>query len=191
MNLGGDEFTRVVLIGDSGVGKTSLITRLVSNKFASDEPSTVGAMFVIHEVNVDGFPIKLQIWDTAGQEKFRSLGPIYYRNSKAGIVVFDLTSPKSFSNVDGWINDFCNTAGADAVIFIVGNKIDLEPVVSLDEAHNWASKKGYRFYTTSSLSGTGINELFNAVGKVLVETKCIKIVPTEIDINKAKSNSCC
>ena len=195
MNLSTTEdYVRIVLVGDSSVGKTSLISRLVSGEFIPDEQSTVGAMFVLYKIACNDQSIDLQIWDTAGQEKFRSLGPIYYRNSRAGIVVFDISNAESFEHLNSWIDDFCNTTGADVLIYVVANKTDLEEKVPIKEAEIWARKRGYFFFATSALDGTGVKELFQSIGEKLIQTRTPKkvepITLSEYEGEK-DGNSCC
>lgn len=158
---------RTVMIGDTSVGKTSIITQLTQHRFHENEKSTVGAMFVLHQERVDGVAIDMQIWDTAGQEKFKSLGPIYYRGAVAGIVVFDWTSESSFTNVSEWIRAFSESAENDASIILVGNKSDLTEEFCVDsgEVERFAEEHGYRLYRTSAYSGQGIKELFNGVAE--------------------------
>ncbi|KAH3762476.1 RAB GTPase protein A3 [Pelomyxa schiedti] len=96
---------KVVLLGDPSAGKTSIVTRLTSNAFIPEIPSTIGATYQVHNVAVDGCIVKLEIWDTAGQERYRSLTPMYMRGAHAGVIVYDITSPPSFDSVSRWIED--------------------------------------------------------------------------------------
>ena len=173
-----DDFVRVVLVGDSSVGKTSIISRLISGEFIPDEQSTVGAMFVLYKVQSNDQSIDLQIWDTGGQERFRSLGPIYYRNSRAGIVVFDISKLETYENLNSWIEDFTNTAGSDVLIYVVANKTDLEPQIPIEDVENWATQRGYYFFATSAYNGDGINELFQSIGENLLKSPYRKKVET-------------
>lgn len=158
---------RVVTIGDTSVGKTSIITRLTQGRFNENEKTTIGAMFLLHQEKVDGMTLDMQIWDTAGQEKFKSLGPIYYRGAVAAIVVFDWTSEASFTNVGAWIKEFTESSGTDPSIILIGNKIDLESEcqVDPDEAQRYATENGYLLFKTSAATGSGIQEAFTGVAK--------------------------
>ncbi|OHT08441.1 small GTP-binding protein [Tritrichomonas foetus] len=164
---------RVVMIGDSSVGKTSLINKLVYDKFNQQEPSTVGAMFVLHTEALEKERVEMQIWDTAGQEKFRSLGPIYYRNADAAVVVFDFTQKSSFHNLDSWIDSFTDVVGTEAIIIVAGNKSDLppDPEVSEESAKAWAEQNNFHFFSTSAMTGKGIHEVFHVIGEELLKRK--------------------
>lgn len=160
---------RIVTIGDTCVGKTSIITRLVHSRFNENEKSTVGAMFVLHQEKVDEETVEMQIWDTAGQERFKSLGPIYYRGAAAAVIVFDLTAQQSFNKVTEWLSDFSDVAGRDCAVLVLGNKSDLadERQVSRDDAEQLARKIDALYYETSALTGSGIREAFAALAAEL------------------------
>jgi small GTP-binding protein len=155
---------RVVVIGDSTVGKTSILSYLISRTFSRHQAPTVVSNFHYFTDDVKGIGVELQIWDTAGQEKFRSLGPIYFRNAGAAIAVYDRTSRESFNHLTEWIDAFTETAGYQAVIAIAGNKLDLpDPQVDLTEAQEWAQMHNYILFETSALTGAGIHDLFRAL----------------------------
>ena len=164
---------RVVTIGDSSVGKTSIINNLTHSGFDINEPSTIGANFVLYVQEVDGQRTELQIWDTAGQERFRSLGPIYYRNSAAALVVFDLTHNESFENLTTWIDAFTEIAGAKALIAIIGNKSDLKNDIKVDpeRARTWSQDRGYLYFSTSARTGDGIDEALLEVAARLCDRR--------------------
>jgi small GTP-binding protein len=155
---------RVVLIGNSQVGKTSLIHRFVRSSFERQQKSTIGAVFHTYEQTWEGRQVIMQIWDTAGQEKYRSLGPIYYRNSAAGIAVFDLTAKETLPGLATWIAEFKKYT-EDPLLFIVGNKLDLadERAVPEDEAQEFARAQGGTCFFTSAKTGDGVKELFERV----------------------------
>ena len=190
--------SRIITIGESCVGKTSILERLSKGSFNINEKSTVGAMFIQHIENIEGVSIELQVWDTAGQERFRSLGPIYYRNSSAGIFVFDMTQQYTFTKLNLWLKSFIDTAGTDALIFIVGNKIDLSGhEVEVPYVQQWCKEQGYFFYTTSAKTGEGIKELFHQISIELIkkknknfETKIINNL-NKIEKNENKKKNCC
>lgn len=167
---------RVVLVGDSSVGKTSILNRLILDKFNNSEQSTVGANYHIYSQEVDGKTIEIQLWDTAGQEKYRSLGPIYFRNSAGALVVFDLTAKETFDNLNSWIDSFTDVAGSDTVICIAANKCDLTEncEVPLTVVGQWCKTKGYHFQPTSALTGEGIPELFHELAVLIAKSKWMK-----------------
>ena len=154
---------RVVMIGDSGVGKTSILSRLVDHRFNKHEQSTVGVNFQLYVREMADVRLEMQIWDTAGQEKFRALGPIYYRNSVAAVAVFSLDNTESLDRIGWWLEQFTNAAGTNVVIAIAANKADIEdpPDGMLEKAEKYANEKGYLFMKTSAKTGQGVNKLFS------------------------------
>ena len=186
---------RVVMVGETSVGKTSIITRLVHDKYNANEASTVGAMFVSHLEIVDGQKVEMQVWDTAGQERFRSLGPIYYRNAAAAVVVFDVTNQASFDRIGSWISSFIDVAGESAFVYIVGNKIDIEDeiVVTPERGQEFGQDRGFHYASTSAKSGFGIKELFQFIARDLVR-RDIKKKPSEMAVvprRQPPANKCC
>ena len=140
---------RVVMIGDSSVGKTCIVERFIHSTFTPEPHNTIGTMYETYSEIRNGREVQLQIWDTAGEEKFKSLGHIYYRDAS--------------NNVSEWIELFRLTAGDGPGICLVGNKTDLadEVVVSEKEASEWAKSKGLAFFPTSAENGSGIKEVFS------------------------------
>jgi small GTP-binding protein len=160
----GSDSLRVVLIGDASVGKTSLFNRLIEHRFHEGGAATVGASWHGYTTTVNGRETSFQIWDTAGQEKFRSLAPIYFRASKGAIVVFDVTNRKSFEAVGGWVATFKETAGPDAAVVIVGNKCDTDHrCVTVAEAQRWATDHRVPLFHASAKTGDGVEEPFRHI----------------------------
>ena len=156
---------RAVTIGESSVGKTCLVNRFIRDKFNNAQPNTVGAIYDTYIENRDDLSVEVQIWDTAGQEKFRSLAPAYYRAAKAAIVVFDITKRSTFQNLQQWIEDFKAHAGDESIIIVVGNKVDLadQIQVSDSEAIEWANARNAKFFKTSAKTGEGVKEVFTSL----------------------------
>ena len=186
---------RVVVIGDASVGKTSILNQLVEHKFNQYEPSTVGANYQLFVKEADGIKIEVQIWDTAGQEKFRSLGPIYFRNAVGALAVFSLNNRNSFHNLDDWINTFTEVAGTEATIAIAANKSDLinEYEISIKEAQDWANERGYIFEATSAKTSDGVEALFDKLALQLIQntTSNIKQNSKNLSESSSKQSSCC
>ena len=161
---------KVVLLGESGVGKTSIISQFTKNQFNSRVETSVSANFISKVVD---FPeinksIKFDIWDTVGQEKYRSLAKIFYKDAKIIVFVFDITKRKSFEAIkDFWYNETQNNADNNPILAIVGNKIDLynNRDIDIDEGQVYADEIRAIFQTTSALSNSGISNLFNHLGK--------------------------
>ena len=185
---------RVVLIGDAFVGKTALIQRFISKEIQQNYDETVGAAFHSFSTTVNGNQENIQVWDTAGQEKYRSLGPVYYRNASCAILVYDVTERSSFKDLDEWINTFRSAAGDGPPIVIVGNKVDLEEnkVVEEQEGMAFAEKHNLSFFATSAKSGYNVEFLFQKIASLAVEyaRKPSEESTARITENKTKS-SCC
>ncbi|CCM04800.1 uncharacterized protein FIBRA_06993 [Fibroporia radiculosa] len=117
---------KIVIMGNTGVGKTSLLHRYTQNKFdPKNTTSTTGALFVTKKIYVDGIKVRLQLWDTAGQERFRSMAPMYYRGANAALLLYDITNAASFDDVRGWLEELKKNCSPDLIIYIVGSKADL------------------------------------------------------------------
>jgi small GTP-binding protein len=160
---------RIVVIGDASVGKTSILNRLVDQRFEDRERPTIGANYQLWIDQIDDLKVELQIWDTAGQEKFRSLGPIYFRNAIGALVVYDVTNRQSFEDIEEWISAFSEVAEPGALIVLIGNKSDILPhAVLADEAKQWASAQGMEWFQTSAKTGEGIREMFAAYARALI-----------------------
>jgi small GTP-binding protein len=162
---------RVVTVGDASVGKTSMVSQLIEHTFRLDESATIGANFREFSRRVQGTRIELQIWDTAGQEKFRSLTPIYFRNAQAAVAVFAMDNEQSFDSLKAQISNFLAIA-PDAIVYIAGNKTDIRrEAVKRDEAVAFAQAQGYRIYFTSAKTGDAIERMFTDLCGELFEKK--------------------
>jgi len=161
---------KVVLLGEGCVGKTSLMLRYVQNQFNDKHLTTIQASFLSKKLTVDGVRVNLAIWDTAGQEKFHALGPIYYRDSNGAILVYDITDRDSFDRVQNWVKELRKMLGEGIVLVIAGNKCDLERqrVVSLEEAEAYAKTVGAEHFSTSAKMSKGVSELFLQLTKLLL-----------------------
>ncbi|KAK0046419.1 Ras- protein Rab-22A [Biomphalaria glabrata] len=160
---------KVCLLGESGVGKSSIVMRFVADKFKNALESTIGASFMTKTIFVEGNTYKFQIWDTAGQEKYRALAPMYYRGSAAAIIVYDVTRETSFHAVKGWVHELQRHGPSKIVIAIAGNKCDLEDLREVREkdAQEYAHEIGAIFCETSAMTAVNIAELFDAIAKLL------------------------
>lgn len=183
---------RVVLIGDASVGKTSILNRLIEDRYDELEAQTIGANYQLFTQEIDSSRVEMQLWDTAGQEKFRSLIPVYYRNAIAAVAVYDVSNMDSFSHLSDWIEQFQNEAGVAAVVFVVGNKTDLvdDRQVKAEDAESWAHARNYSFFECSAKSGDGVKHLFEEMAKAIVVTKEIKFENPKPNPKQGQS-SCC
>lgn len=159
---------KLVLLGDSGVGKSCLVQRYVRGAFDPSSKVTVGAAFMSHSLTLpDGKNVKFEIWDTAGQERYASLAPLYYRGASAAIVVYDLTSTDTFAKAKHWITELRKNASGSIVIILVGNKSDLLEyrAVSEEEGRELADRNGMLFVETSAKTAANCALVFESVAK--------------------------
>ena len=154
---------KFIIVGNSAVGKSCLLLRFDEDRFQPIHDVTVGVTFSIKTLQIDGQDIKVQIWDTAGQEIFRSITRSYYRDSNCAIIVYDITDRTSFEKIGDWVRDVRNLAPPECTIALVGNKLDLaaQRVVETSEGEELADRENMIFYETSAASGENVKELFN------------------------------
>jgi Ras-related protein Rab-11A len=153
---------KVVIIGDSGVGKSNLMTRYTTNEFSQDTPATIGVEFMTKSVKTEGRDVKVQIWDTAGQERFRAISRSIYHGAKGAMLVYDITNQQSFDNIPNWLAELRVHVSATCSIFLIGNKCDLEHLraVKKDVADRFARDNGLSFLETSALEKTNVDKAF-------------------------------
>ncbi|XP_039705679.1 ras-related protein Rab-25 isoform X1 [Pteropus medius] len=157
----------VVLIGESGVGKTNLLSRFTRNEFSHDSRTTIGVEFSTRTVMLGTAAVKAQIWDTAGLERYRAITSAYYRGAVGALLVFDLTKHQTYSVVERWLKELYDHAEATIVVMLVGNKSDLSQAreVPTDEARMFAENNGLLFLETSALDSTNVELAFETVLK--------------------------
>uniref|UniRef100_A0A0R3W2B0 Ras-related protein Rab-1 n=1 Tax=Taenia asiatica TaxID=60517 RepID=A0A0R3W2B0_TAEAS len=172
----------LLLVGDSGVGKSCLLLRFADDTFYDNFSSTIGVDFVslqcfcrankIRSVDLDGHHIKLQIWDTAGQERFRTMTVAYYRGAHGIIVVYDVTSEESFRNLELWMEEIKRHARSDVIKILVGNKSDLEDrrKVTYEQGAEFANLHGLHFFETSAKSASRVEEAFFSMAEQLLKS---------------------
>ena len=153
---------KYIIIGDPSVGKSNLLMKFAHNKFTEEYQATIGVEFGAKNIEINNKIYRIQIWDTAGQENFRSITRAYYKNSVCAMVVYDITRKESFDHIVNWIEDVHNQSPKTITIVLIGNKIDLEDkrAVSYDEGNDFAIKNGIIFTETSAKSGEGVEEIF-------------------------------
>ncbi|KAH6580624.1 hypothetical protein BASA50_010551 [Batrachochytrium salamandrivorans] len=156
---------KVVLIGDSGVGKSNLLSRFARNEFNMDSKSTIGVEFATRSIEFDGKTIKSQIWDTAGQERYRAITSAYYRGAVGALLVYDISQQKTFESVERWLKELRDHADASIVMMLVGNKSDLKSLraVPTEEAKEFATRNQLLFMETSALDGGNVETAFQDI----------------------------
>jgi len=166
----------VVVIGDSGVGKSNLLSRFTRNEFNLESKSTIGVEFATRSVSIEGKTIKAQIWDTAGQERYRAITSAYYRGAVGALVVYDITKDTSFENVEKWLLELRENATADITMMLVGNKIDLTQgrVISTEEGKSYAEKNGISFMEASAMTASNVEASFHQILSEIYHKKAHK-----------------
>lgn len=169
---------KVVLLGDQGVGKTSILIRYMSKKFPDKITSTIGASFFNSKIIIEDYKVKLQVWDTAGHERFKAMAPMFYRNSNAAIVVFDITQKQTFEEVRQWVSELTQKIEDTIVISVVGNKVDLASTreVPFEEAERFARSVGAKYTETSAYTNEGIDDVFFNLGLDLIKVSQAKAI---------------
>lgn len=160
-----DYLFKVVLIGDSGVGKSNLLSRFTRNEFNLESKSTIGVEFATRSIQVEGKTVKAQIWDTAGQERYRAITSAYYRGAVGALLVYDIAKHITYENVERWLKELRDHADHHIVIMLVGNKNDLRHLraVPTDEAKAFAEKNSLSFIETSALDSTNVETAFQQI----------------------------
>lgn len=161
-----DFLFKIVLVGDSGVGKSSLISRFTTNEFSLESKPTIGVEFASRNiVTADGKVVKAQIWDTMGQDVYFSIATVYYRAALGGIIAYDVTNRASFDNIKRWLKQLRDHADPNIVIMLVGNKKDLrqQRQVSTDEAKEFCKQHRLFFIETSALADTNVKTAFETI----------------------------
>ncbi|CDK26068.1 unnamed protein product [Kuraishia capsulata CBS 1993] len=167
MNNEYDYLFKLLLIGDSGVGKSCLLLRFAEDTYTPDYISTIGVDFKIKTIELDGKVIKLQIWDTAGQERFRTITSSYYRGAHGIIIVYDVTDQESYNNVNQWLQEIDRYATSSVMKLLVGNKSDLvdKKVVEYSTAKEFADSRDLKFLETSALDSTNVEKAFSTMAQ--------------------------
>ncbi|XP_051125982.1 ras-related protein RABA1c [Andrographis paniculata] len=160
-----DYLFKVVLIGDSGVGKSNLLSRFTRNEFSLESKSTIGVEFATRSLTVDGKVIKAQIWDTAGQERYRAITSAYYRGAVGALLVYDVTRHSTFENVERWLKELRDHTDPNIVVMLIGNKSDLRHLVavSTEDGTSFAERESLCFMETSALDATNVDNAFTEV----------------------------
>lgn len=190
---------KIIVLGESGVGKTSLLLRYVERKFTMNTKSTIGANFLTKEVEVDDKVATCQIWDTAGQERFQGLGTAFYRGSDGVIFVFDVTQRRTFEELEHWKEAFLIQVGQegnkDFPMIIIANKIDLkeERVVSRKELQEWCAQYGLKFFEASAKEDENVEKAFEEITRLVIskmKPEDIMYDTVDLSVGEKKDGKC-
>ena len=176
-----DYKVKLIIVGDSGVGKTNLITRFASDKFEKNSKATIGVEFIYKTLKINKDIFKIEMWDTAGEERYKSITTAYYKGAKGAIIVYDITSEQSFNNIETWIHEVKGKSSNNLQILIIGNKSDLykDRKISLEKGIEKAKSLNLHLFEASALDKTNVKEAFYCLFKEIY-----------LDIkNKSRSNA--
>ncbi|CAD8075608.1 unnamed protein product [Paramecium sonneborni] len=201
-----DWLIKILMIGDSGVGKTNVLLRFCENNFQQTYLSTIGIDFKIKSIDVDGKKIKMQIWDTAGQERFKTITQTYYKGAMGIILVYAVDDKETFNNITNWMNQIKQHASENVCKLLIGNKVDvLNRQVSKDEGEALARQFGVPFFETSAKEGINVADAFFAMAKAvkanlqnektpnpsIPQNGTSKLTQNNPDLDEKKKNGCC
>lgn len=183
---------KVVLLGDSKVGKTSILCQQLNGYHMANQNPTIGCHCNDLTIFVEDKPVTMQLWDTAGQEMYRALVPVYVRGASAAIIVYDVTERNSFTGLKTWVDLIHDKVPGSVPIYIVGNKTDLTnaTVVSDQEARAFAESIEASLYKTSALMGLGISELFHDIALALSKSKTVDALAIDPESNESRKGCC-
>jgi small GTP-binding protein len=161
---------KICLLGDGGVGKTSLVYRFIQNRFSTDFKSTLGVNLLKHEVEIDKFNVTAQIWDLGGQDKYEGLRKLYLDGSQGALCVFDKTNKTSYDNLEKWVSSFKDLRG-DKPMLLIGNKLDLKEFIIIDDntAKAYADSHGLEYLSTSAKTGEQVQTAFKKLIQTIIE----------------------
>ena len=175
-----DYIFKIVLIGDTSVGKSCLLTRFADDQFTENYVTTIGVDFRFKTMIVMDKIVKVQVWDTAGQERYRSITNAYYRGAEGILIVFDVTKKESFENIQNWINEVTVYTGKDVIMICLGNKNDLKKYIDNKEINEFKKKTGLEIINVSAKTGDGVEDAF----KHIIESLIKKSMNKEEEKNK-------
>ncbi|XP_065051519.1 ras-related protein Rab-11A-like [Rhopilema esculentum] len=172
-----DYLYKIVLTGDSGVGKSCLLSRFTRNEFDSESKSTIGVEFATRSIQLDNKIVKAQVWDTAGQERYRAITSAYYRGAVGAMVTYDIAKLRSFTNIQRWLTELREHADPNIVVMLVGNKSDLKHLraVNIEDAQEFATQNDMLFTETSALEATNVEAAFTETIKKVHKIQLEKI----------------
>lgn len=188
---------KIVFLGDTSVGKTCIVNRYINKSFSEYQESTIGAAFTSTNVYLEDRTVKLDIWDTAGQERYKSLAPMYYRNASAAFIIFDITNYETFNSAKKWIKELNNISNNATLIYLIGNKCDLEHKreVQYYDALTFSNKNKFTYYETSAKNAHNTDYIFTQVAQDMIDNSSNEFTDINLNsieiIDKKNKKSCC
>lgn len=182
---------KILIIGDSGVGKSSILLRFDEDKFNNHFLSTIGIDFRSKIIPIEKTRIKLQLWDTSGQERFKSITNAYYRGASGVILVYDVDNLESFAHIHHWLDSVKQYASKNIIKILVANKIDLERKITKEMGIELAKELDMEFFEVSAKDGKQINEIFDNLAKQCLKNKLIPLEPTTTLTLEKANGGCC
>jgi Ras-related protein Rab-8A len=185
---------KILLLGDTSVGKTCFLLRFIEDTFTHNHISTIGVDYKIKLVSFNGQLIKLQVWDTAGQDRFRCITKNYFRGSDGIMLIYDITNQASFNNIRNWISQIKDSLGDEASITLVGNKVDLESnrIVSIEDGGKLANEYNFSFFETSAKENINVEEAFLDLTKEMLNRTKTKVRADSLTKKQmSKTKKCC
>ena len=201
-----DFLFKLIIVGDSNVGKTNIMSKYIHNKFNYTSKATIGVEFGTKIVTIDNKKIKAQIWDTAGQERYKSITSAYYKGAKGALIVYDITNKSTFESVDKWVQDLNSYGDKNLTLLLVGNKSDLEDKRQIVKEDGEEKAKSFNlgFIETSACSGDNIDQAFDIMLKEVLKKYVVendindeleasggKNIELDKKDNKTKKKKCC
>ena len=192
-----DYLFKVLLIGDSSVGKTSVLLRYVEDKFNAEFQTTIGVDFKVSTFNMNGKSIKLQLWDTAGQDRFKNIVASYYRGAHGILLMYDITNQTSYQNVQRWYDEAQNYLQKSVPKLLIGNKADIasQRSVRMEEAKNLSDRLGIDYIATSAKNNINVKNAFETLTRSILNsvgtTPQGKVATTKISASKPVQKGCC
>ena len=183
---GYDILFKIILVGDTSVGKTNIINKYIKNEFREDFYATIGVEFSHKKFIVENRKIKAQIWDTAGQERYKAITRAYYKGAKGAFIVYDITRKETFDDVDKWRNELISSCNQEITVMLIGNKCDLEDQreISKEQGEEKAKSFGFSFLETSALSGENLEKGFQMlIEEIYQKYKVEQSKSDEINLN--------
>jgi small GTP-binding protein len=194
----GERLVKILIIGESAVGKSCLLLRFAENKFTESFLTTIGIDFKVRHIEIDDTKVKLQIWDTAGQEKFRTITKAYYRGAHGILLVYDVTSNESFNQTRQWMQSIRENMADPVSVIFVGNKCDMERKVAKEEAQELANEFNVEYYETSAKTGDGVEQTFLRLTKLILDGWSQRVQTAQASVSlptkagkREKSEGCC